>query len=331
MSGFSTAVTTATVSGLTYAPTSGTPGTGSFTPTNAAKGAPALMQFRVGGCYLFRFDDGAAWEIRWGFWTGTVVTRPTNGFVSSSTSSGLSLTSAASVTILSPLGLWQRGMGEHVASCVPIFNSSSNSNTGIATPTALGTIGSVAISDSDLLARQPCTSYTSATTASANGGLVCTTGLCSLNGGFHFTSRFGSRQWPTAPRLTVGLSTSTATSAVEPSTLTNIAMFAKDSTDANIQFMVNALTANATKQDTGLTADVDTLFEAAVWCDPGGTTMYGLLINYTTRVLWYGTAGSNLPQGASGLAPRCNGSLNGTNTGTALLFRFCGLYVRSGI
>jgi len=311
------------------APSSSAAGSGSFTPSNATKGMFAMGQLRSGQVGLFRFDDGAAWELRWGFWTGSVVTRPTNGFVSSSTGSALSLSAGASVTLMSPLGLWQRGMGEHAGQTVPVPGSSTPNTVGTSLA-ALGTAGAVTAADTNLFTRQPRNQYTSATTASANGGLAAAFVGYSINQGFHFTSRFGASQLPTAPRLTVGFCTSTTTSAVEPSALTDMAMFAKDSTDTNIQMMVNDSSGTATKTDTSIALAINTWYEAAIWCDPAGSTIYGLLVDYTNQALWYGSAGTNLPTAATFLAPRSSGSLNGTNTGTAIIYHFGGLYLRSG-
>jgi hypothetical protein len=334
LSGSATVYITATAGDLSQvpiAPSSAAAGTGSFTPSNAAKGMFAMGQLRVGQAALFRFDDGAAWELRWGFYTGSAITRPANGFVASSSGSGLTLTANAVVTLMSPLGLWHRGMGEWVGSLVPVNGSSSISASGFAAAAADGTLGSVTPADTSLFTRQVRNSCTSATTANAAGGVRSgSTQSTSRNAGLHFTSRFGASQLPTAPRLCVGLSNATGALAGEPSALTDVLLFGKDSTDTNIQMMVNDNAGTASKQDTSIALAINVLYEAAVWCDPAGATVYGLLIDYTNQALWYGTAASNLPTAGTGMGARSGGSLNGTDTGTALIFYFGGLYLRAG-
>lgn len=309
----------------------GAPGTGSFTPSILTRGVNNA-QMRSGMCGLFRFDDGSAWEVRWGFYTGSVITRPTNGFVASSTGSGLSLSAAAIATMLSPLGLFQRGRGEHIFGVQPVGANSANLfSQGTLAPTALGTAGGAALADTNLFTRQQRNLYTSATTANANGGFVGQVPIHSRNQGLHLAARFGASQLPTAPRVTIGWSLESSSSVVEPSTLPDLALFAKDSTDTNLQFMVNDNAGAATKSDTSIAFAINTWYEAAIWCDPAGTTMFGLLADYTNQALWYGSAGSNLPTAGTLLYPRVNGALNGTNTGTAIIFHFGGLYIRSGI
>jgi hypothetical protein len=309
---------------------SGAAGSGSFTPTNAAKALPLMGQMRVGGCYLFRFDDGGAWEIRWGFYTGSAITRPTNGFVTSSTGSALSLSANAVAAMLSPLGLFQRGMGEAIGLGVPInANSGMNAFAG-GTLAISGTSAAGTFADTNQLTRQLKTQITSATTANSVSEARTPGALASVNGGFHFCGRLGVTQLPTAPRAAVGLTSSGSALAGEPSALTDVAMFAKDSTDTNLQFMVNDSSGAATKQDTSIALAINALYEASVWCDPAGATVYGLLANYTSQTLWYGSAASNLPTAATFLNTRLGAGLNGSDTGTAAILQFCGQYIQMG-
>jgi hypothetical protein len=332
LSGSATVYITATAGDLNQvpiAPSSSAAGSGSFTPSTLTNGMFAMGQLRVGMCGLFRFDDGTAWELRWGFYTGSVITRPTNGFVASSSGSGLTLSANAVVTLLSPLGLYQRGMGECVMSVLPNMNSTTISNS-VCSSSADGTAGAVSFNDTNLLIRQPQVQFASATTASAAGGTKAGSTVTNGNAGYHLSTRFGSTQNPTAPRLAVGISASVSALAGEPSALVNVAMFAKDSTDTNIQFMVNDASGTATKADTNIAFAINVLYEASIWCAPGGAAQFGLLVDYTNQALWYGSASSNIPVATTSIGWRCGGSLNGTDTGTALNFRFAGLYLRSG-
>ena len=71
--------------------TASAPGTGSFTPNAAASGFLAWSTVPTNWVGLVRYDDGTDWELRYGFWNGTTITRASN-VVASSTGSALSLT-----------------------------------------------------------------------------------------------------------------------------------------------------------------------------------------------------------------------------------------------
>lgn len=308
--------------------TTAAPGSGSFTPTILTRGIARLGQLRVGGCFLFRFDDGADWEVRWGFYTGSVVTRPTNGFVASSTGSALTLTVNAIATALSPLGLWSRGMGETAMSIVPATSTATLVSSGLGTATVTGTAAAGTFADTNQLTRQNKTQLTSATTASASNEVKPSAACVSRNTGYHFCSRLGVTQLPNAPRMWVG--TGGGVISNEPSAFVDTLGFGKDSTDTNIQMMVNDNSGTATKQDTSIVLAINTLYEVSVWCDAAGATGYGLLVDYTNQALWYGSAASNLPTIGTFVFARSVVSLNGTDTGTAAIMQFCGMYLRTG-
>jgi hypothetical protein len=80
--------------------TSGTPGTGAFTPNAAASGARAWSNVAAGWIGVVRFDDGSAWELAYSYWNGTTLSRSSAGFIDSSTGSQLSLTSAATAALV---------------------------------------------------------------------------------------------------------------------------------------------------------------------------------------------------------------------------------------
>jgi hypothetical protein len=307
------------------------PGSGSGTLTNAAKGIPFLARLRAGQCGLFRWDDGADWELRWGFWNGTAVTRPANGFVASSTGSALSLSAAAFATLIGELGLWQRGRAENAATLQAAFGSSTPASNGIPLATIIGTPGTVSWADTGIFTREPQIKQTGLTVASADAGRCAGAAHVSRNGGFHFACRFGSSQLPTGPRLAIGLTASVnAALGADPSAMTDVAIFGKDQADTNIQFMVNDASGTATKASTGIALGTGTLYEANIWADPAGNC-YGLLVDYSNGALWYGSATGNLPTASTGLGYRASLALNGTNTGTAAILHLGMIVCRTGV
>lgn len=310
---------------------SGAPGSGSGTLANAAKGVPALSRLRAGQCGLFRWDDGTSWELRWGFWNGTAVTRPANGFVASSTGSALSLTSAAFATLIGDVGFWQRGRAENAATLQAAFGSSTPASNGLPLAAILGTPGTVAWADTSLFTREPQIRQTGAATANADAGRCAAVVHASRNGGFHFACRFGASQLPTGPRLAVGMTNLVNASLPgDPSAMTDVAIFGKDQADANIQFMVNDAGGTATKADTGIALAIGRLYEADVWADPAGNC-HGLLVDYSNGALWYGSAAGNLPAATAGLGYRASLALNGTNTGTAAILHLGIIVCRTGV
>ena len=310
---------------------SAAPGAGSGTLANAAKGVPALSRLRVGQCGLFRWDDGTAWELRWGFWNGANVSRPANGFVASSTGAALSLSAAAFATQIGEIGLWQRGRAENAATLQAAFGSSTPASNGMPLATIIGTPGTIAWADTGIFTREPQIKQTGLTVANADAGRCAGAAHASRNGGFHFACRFGSSQLPAGPRLAIGLTASVnAALGGDPSALADIAIFGKDQADANIQFMVNDAAGAATKADTGIALATGTLYEANVWADPAGN-ICGLLVDYSNAALWYGIASANLPTAATGLGYRASLALNGTNTGTAAILHLGLMVCRTGV
>lgn len=317
-------------SGGEPAAVTGTPGTGAATPTTPAKGFPMIGRLRVGMCGLFRFDDGSAWELRWGFYNGTTVSRPTAGFVASSSGSGLTLTSAATVTLIQEAGETARSGGHIIALQGVLGGNVTATGTGAAgTGFFQNATATSTHADTNLLTREPKSAYTSATTANANCGIEGANDETSRNTGFDFSCRFGAGQLPTGPRLHVGLDASNATLAADPSAKTNLASFAKDSADTNIQFMVNDAAGTATKTDTSIALAIDKLYQADIWCDAAGATVYGLLVNYSDQTLWYGSATSDIPVAGTGLKFHSQAGV-ASSTGTAYQHRLGALYLRSG-
>lgn len=315
--------------------TAGTPGTGAYTPSGAATGSRAWSAVPAGWMGLVRYEDGSASELSYGYWNGTTISRPANGFVWSTSGSQLSLTSAATAALVGDGGEVQPHMASNNWSImVPLpgattINSVGAANTNLGTPTA------ETIAATNYLTEQPRLKWTSATTANAAAGVHMGTSPRMVHnttagrGGGEFTCRFGASQIPTNPRLFIGLQTAINSSVNEPSSYFNTAMFGKDSTDTNIQFMTNDGSGAAAKVDTGIPLVANGWYEASVWFDPGGGRFYGLLMRLDTGDIWYGEVTSDIPVNGTLFIPTVYGSLSAT-TGTALVLHIGIVMTRTG-
>lgn len=312
-------------------------GTGAYTPNAAATGSLSWSTVPAGLTCLVRYDDGATdWELRYGYWNGTTITRPTNGFVASSSGSGLSLSSSATAELIIDAAEVNPHLGGNYFSLMETIPGANTITSLGAVNTNLGTPSAKTLAATNYLTEQPGHIFTSLTTASAAAGVHmgtsprCVFSTAAGRGGGEFACRFGASQLPTAPRLWAGFETAINSSAADPSTYTNIAMFAKDQTDTNIQLMTNDAAGAATKTDTGIALVANAYYYSRVWFDQGGAKVYGLLIRLDTGDVWYGSHNSNLPANGSLLIPALYGSLNGTNTGTAIVMHIGTMVVRTG-
>lgn len=319
--------------------TAGTPGTGAFTPNAASSGFRAWSNVPSGWVGLVRYEDGAAWELSYSYWNATTLSRAASQWVASSTGSALSLTSSATAAmvadaseVMSHLG----GTGWYGWKPQPGGTTVTAHNIGVIN--TVGTGAAVAVAATNFLTEQLRVQYTSATTANAQAGWHSgnQTALYSTSagrGGFEFTARFGASQLPTGPRLFVGLTSTTFSGNTgEPSALTaNYVTFAKDSTDTNIQLLVNSNAGSGTKTDTGIALVANGWYEAAVWAETGGGAVAGLLIRLDTGEIWLGSTSTDIPANGALLMAHLLGGLNGTNTGTAFVMHAGGIILRSGV
>lgn len=322
--------------------TSGTPGTGAFTPNAAATGflhwADATHGVPTGWIGLVRYEDGTAWELSYGYWNGTTITRPAGAFVASSTAAQVSLTSAATAALVADgaivnphLGMGQnRGfIGIPGATTTPLAY-------GIAAATVTGTAGTATVATTNFRTEIPQSQTASATTANAQAGysstvITAVNNTTSARGGWQFVCRFGSSSTlPTGPRLFVGMTGATFVGqTVEPSAFTqNYAVFAKDSTDTNIQLLVNSNASTGTKTDTGIPLALNGWYHAQLWQQPGSTRTHGLLARLDTGAVWYGSTATDTP-GTATLLMNCIGGLSST-TGTAFTMNMGAMMTRSG-
>lgn len=316
--------------------TGSAPGTGAFTPNAAAAGflawstAPVLVG-------LIRYEDGSNWELSYGYWNGTTISRPASGFVSSSSGSQLSLTSAATAALIADGYSIRPDIPGVFREAIPQPSSSTITTSGMPAGTATGTALGIAMSSTNYLTEQPRVQYTSVTTANGQAGYSHTTGygISSSNagrGGWKFRCRFGTTGLPTGPRLFVGMTRTTyVASTAEPSALTaNYAVHGFDSTDSNvIQLITNSNAGSGTKISTGITFAVNGWYESAIWTDPGSLTVKALLIRWDTGEIHYTTTATDVPVNGAAMFPQCLGALSAT-TGTAIVMQWGGYSVRCG-
>jgi hypothetical protein len=318
--------------------TAGTPNTGAFTPNAAASGFIAWSVVPVGWMGLVRYEEGTAWELSYGYWNGTTITRPSAGFSASSSGTQLSLTSASTASQVIDASDVQPHLIIPWRGYVPLPGSATSPTPiGLGAVTVTGTAQNIALAATNYLTEQPRSQSNSATTANAQAGYSTATlvGLTSTNagrGGWEFTCRFGAAQLPTGPRLFVGLTTTTfVAQTIEPSAFANaFAVIGKDSTDTNLQFLTNAASSSGgTKIDTGIALAANGWYEVTIWTDPGSTTVKMLLFRLDTGDIYYGSTSTDVPANGSLLLMNCVGGLSGT-TGTSFNLCMGGMFIRTG-
>lgn len=317
------------------APASGTPGTGAFTPTGSVVGARPWTSAPTGWIGLVRYEDGVDAELRYGYWNGTTISRPANGFVWSTTGAGLNLTGASTASLIVDGSEVQPHLGGVGFSLIAPLPGAATINGVGAVNTNLGTASLEVIAATNFLTEQARLKWTSLTTANAAAGVHMGTSpriihsTAAGRGGGEFVCRFGASQLPTGPRLWCGLQTAINSSVADPSSYTNIAIFGKDTADTNIQLMTNDAAGAATKIDTGIAWAANGWYEASIWFDPGGGRVYALLIRLDTGDIFYRETTTDLPANGSLLIPVCYGSLAAT-TGTALVIHVGAMMTRTG-
>lgn len=319
--------------------TSGTPGTGAFTPNAAATNFIAWSTVASGWVGLVRYEDGSAWELSYGYWNATTITRPSTGFVASSTGSQLSLTSAATAAFIVDGMEVQSHLGGMRWAVVNTIPNNSSTGLGITAPTTTGTATSTSLGTGSFAAEQARIRIDSATTANAQAGYSWPTTYGVYNttagrGGFEFSCRLGPGTLPTGPRAFFGMTGSTyVASTAEPSAFaSSFAVIGKDSTDTNLQFMTNS-GATAGKTDTGIPLTATAWYEMTIWSPPGGGSVSCLLIRLddpSGSNIFYATRTTSLLTSPVSLFPNVLVGLNGTNTGTAAQLFFGSMAIRTG-
>jgi hypothetical protein len=325
--------------------TSGAPGTGAFTPNAAAPGliswADSIWGAPTGWIGLVRYDDGSAWELYYGYWNGTTISRTANSFVTSSTGSVLSLTSAAVATMVANGAFVQPNLGMGLTRGNIAIPNATTSPAGIGSGnlTVTGTAGTATVATTNFLTERGLSQTASATTANAQAGYTQASNMAVNNttagrGGWEFMARFATPSAiPVGRRLFVGAtSISYIGSTIDPSpgaTAAHLAGFALDGADTNIQLLTNDGTAsNGTKIDTGIPFVQNGYYHAQIWMRPGGGRVYALLIRLDTGDIWFGTTATDIP-GTATLRGQCLGWL-GATAGVAFTMNLGALTLRSG-
>lgn len=321
--------------------TSGAAGTGAYTPNAASAGALAWSTVPAGWGGLVLYEDGATWELQYSYWNGTTLTRNSTGgalnqFVNSSSGSVLTLSSAATASLIVdgsdvaphlvvPVRGWFAGQG-----------SAQTFQLGLANPVITGTGAAATLATTNALTEQTSFTATSATTANAQAGVSSTTAMFAVNttagrGGGEMAFRFGSSTLPTGPRVFMGMTGTTfVANTGEPSALVaNYAVLGKDSTDTNLQFLCNSNAGAGTKIDTGIALVANGVYECTIWFEPGSNTMRMLLFRLDTGAIYYGSTATDVPANGALLIPQVLCGLSGT-TGTAIVLNFCQAVFRTG-
>jgi hypothetical protein len=321
--------------------TGSAPGSGAFTPNAAAPGfigwGDSIWGVAAGWMGLVRFDDGTAWELRYAYWNGTTISRGANAFVTSSTGSALSLSAAATATLI-PDGLMvQPHLGSGLArGYVGLPGATTTpSALGAAGVTVTGTAGTASIATTAALTERGSSQTASATTANAQAGyttpILVTNNTTAERGGFEFTARFASATaLPTGRRLYVGVNSGTfITVTSDPSAFTgHLAGFALDGSDTNLHLLTNSNAGGGTKIDTGIPFVQNGYYHAQIWMKPGGGRVYALLMRLDTGEIWFGTTTTDIP-GTAALRGQILGWL-GATTGTAFTVNLGAIMLRSG-
>ena len=315
--------------------TAGTPGTGAFTPNAASSGYRAWSTVPTGWIGLVRYEDGTSWELTFSYWNGTTLSRASTQLFDSSSGSAISLTSAATAAMVVDAPEMQSHLGRTtLRGWLAQTNSTTVFGIGVPALTVAGTAASASLATTNYLTEQHRSQITSLTTANAQAGWRSTTlafvSTTAGRGGFEFTSMFGASVLPTGPRLFVGMTDTTISGSTgEPSALTaNMAVFALDSTDTNIQLVVNSNAGAGTKTTTGIPWAANGWYFARIWCEPGSNTVNALLIRVDTGAVWFGTTATDVPTNGASMTPHVFGGLNGTNTGTAIVMQIGSMMLR---
>lgn len=318
--------------------TAGAPGTGAFTPNAASAGYRAWSTVPTGWIGLVRFEDGSNWELCYSYWGGTTLSRSATQDIASSTGSPLTLTSAATASLIADGARISPSLNVPVRGVFPIPGATTVPTAlGCPAPVVTGTAGAGTIAaTTNPLTEIPRVHIASATTANAQCGYThsvpwALTKNVAGRGGWAFNCRFGATTVPTGPRLAVGMRASTFVGNTgEPSAhVANYACVGVDSTDTNLQLMTSDGTGAATKIDTGIPFVINALYEVNIWTDPGSLTVKCLVIRIDTGAIFYTETSTDVPPTGSAMFPQFIGGLSAT-TGTALTLIFGGYTVRTG-
>ena len=317
---------------------SGTAGTGAFTPSTASAGYLAWSTVPAGWIGMVRFEDGAAWELQYCYWSGTTLSRSaTKQFVQGSAGSALTLTSAATAELVAN-GLALKGAGfVPEAKWSPIPSAITFTNFGMGALSTVGTLTAVNLTGGGSpQGATPQVTSNSLTSANAQAGFYTLTALggpstTAGRGGYVYSCRFGTSAFPATGRMFNGMTDVTfVANTGEPSALVaNYAVCARDSSDTNMQFLMNSNVSTGTKIDTGIPFVSSSFFELYIWNLPGSLTTYFLLIEQVSGGIFYSSSSNDAPASSAQLKPQMIAGLSAT-TGVAFSLQFAGMSVLPG-
>lgn len=134
-----------------------------------------------------------------------------------------------------------------------------------------GSAGAPAVTSTNRLSNAYRHTRATAGTAGSEAGLRLSSQFARRDAGFTYEFRGGIETLTAGMRLLIGLRASTAFPGnVDPSSLTNVIGFGRDTADTNIQLIHNDASGTATKADTGIALAAGDELYVRIHCDPNG-------------------------------------------------------------
>jgi hypothetical protein len=205
-------------------------------------------------------------------------------------------------------------------------------NQGTPTFTAVGTVSHPTIAAGSLRASTRRAIVTSAATANSASELrvaavQCWRGDAAGLGGFFCSMRFGCSSAVAGQRMIVGLTSSTSAIATtqSPSGLTQCVFVGNDAGDSNLQVMHNDGAGSCTKIDLGANFPVpssvnNAMYEAVFFAAPNAATIGYRVTRLDTGDVTSGTLSTDLPTSTTFLAPHLYVNNNGVASAVILDF-----------
>lgn len=173
------------------------------------------------------------------------------------------------------------------------------------------------------------------TAVGRHNGLFAVSGDAAGRGGYYWVAEFGREDAAlvTDARWWIGLygTNSAIGASTEPSALTTMLGFGRNSTDTNLQFMNNDSSGTATKTDLGSSFPGNTnkadWYKGEIYCPPNSSTIYYAITNMSTGTVASGSVSSNLPAQTAYLAPQ--GFINNTATAAAAGLSYGRMYIET--
>jgi hypothetical protein len=211
-----------------------------------------------------------------------------------------------------------------------VAGNSSGTSVGIASPTFVGTAGSMTPTSTSIFTATPHIPYsTGAAATNAIASVRHSFDIVSRAHGFRFSTTFGIDfgAETASHRLFVGLRTlSSVASDVEPSTIVNGFGIGYDSADTQFQLIHNDGSGTATKTALGAsfakpTASRDAIWRLDLWGSSDTSVINYRFKNIGTGATSTGTITTDIPAASVGL--NCNSYISAGGTSTRVGFAWC--------